>query len=145
MFTSVRRRLVAWYAAVFAVVLAVIVGSGYLALTMSFDNAVDSELSARLAQQEGLANRVGISRLASQEAARLGYDLVYPAVFVIVTDSHGRVLSAPNGLEALALPDPGALQQAFLGHADKRIVGRKGQHVLLLTAPVRAGASVVGA
>jgi signal transduction histidine kinase len=98
-----------------------------------------------LAQQETIAGRAGIQGLAGQDAAALAYDLAYPAVFALVTDSHGHVLSGPLGLRALALPDEGALQQALSGHVDERTVTRNGQHVRLLSAPVRAGTQIVGA
>jgi signal transduction histidine kinase len=145
MFARVSRRLVTWNVLVFTVVLAVIVGVGYLSLTFSFDNAEQNQLQARLAQQEAIANHGGIERLAGQDAASLAYDLAYPAVFALVTDSHGHILNGPLGLRALALPDRGALQQALSGHVDERTVERNGQHVHLLSAPVRVGKRIVGA
>jgi two-component system sensor histidine kinase CiaH len=145
MFTSVHRRLVAWNVLVFAIVLTVVVGFGSFTLSMSFNNAVQAELEARLAQQETIVSRLGIKQLASQDAARLQYDLAFPAVFAIVTDSRGRVLTAPAGLRALALPDRRSLQEGLAGHMDERTVNRNGRHVLLLSGPVRAGGRVVGA
>jgi len=143
MFTSVRRRLVAWNALAFTVVLAVIVGFGYVAVNRGFFDTVQSQLQTRLAQQETFASQVGIDQLARQDAVNL-YDPANPGVFAIVADSHGHVSNAPKGLQLLALPDRGALQQALSGHTDQRTVARNGIHLLLRTAPVRVGTRVVG-
>jgi signal transduction histidine kinase len=143
MFTSVRRRLVTWNALAFTVVLAVIVGFGYVAVNRGFYDTVQSQLQTRLAQQQIFASQVGVDRLGRQDAINL-YDPANPGVFAIVADSQGHVSHAPKGLQALGLPDRGAIQQALSGHTDQRTVTRNGIHLLLRTAPVRVGTQVVG-
>jgi signal transduction histidine kinase len=145
MFARIRRRLTLWNALVVLVLLAAIEGINYGVLTVSFNRAVESELHARLAQQLAIAGRMGVATLAARNAQRLEYDLAYPGVFALVTDGRGRVIAAPAGLRALALPDQAALARALAGQVDERTVERGARDVRLLSAPVRAGGRVIGA
>ncbi len=134
-----------WNALVVLLLVGALEGITYVVLARSFSNAVESELHARMSQKLSIANQVGLSALAQRNAQRLEYDLAYPGVFAPVADMHGRVLAAPVGLRALAVPDQAALDHALTGHVDERTVKRGAYDVRLLSAPVFSGSRVIGA
>ncbi len=137
-FASTRRRLLAWNVLVIALIVLIIGTFVYLRVAKSRSEEVDQELQAAATSE--LVRFAGHER-SEQET----YPLEGADVFLIVSDTRGRILLDPRAASPSGFPVKASLDLAMAGRPNFASVAIKGTSFRVYSAPLYDRGQLVGA